>query len=218
MGWRFATTGDRETVTAMVTDAAEQASLRLTPGDITHTPQAFRRADQTSVFRPKASTIFTSEALLDAENRLLALARTTTGPRVATATVEAATTRRGDGIALSADQAEAIWAVATSGRVVDVLVGPAGAGKTTAMGALRAAWESEHGPGSVTGLAPSATAAAVLAEDLAVPCENTARWLAVHHHQGATFQTGQLVVMPVSSLAVGMVGVFMPRACGRGGV
>jgi hypothetical protein len=31
MGWRFATMSDREAVIAMVTDAAELASLRLTP-------------------------------------------------------------------------------------------------------------------------------------------------------------------------------------------
>ena len=53
--------------------------------------------------------------------------------------------------------------IALSGRMIDVLVGPAGAGKTTAMNALRRAWEAEHGTGSVIGLAPSAVAAQALA-------------------------------------------------------
>ena len=61
---------------------------------------------------------------------------------------------------LSTDQALAVEKIATSGRVLDVLVGPAGTGKSTAMAGLRAVWEQVHGPGSVIGLAPSAAAAA----------------------------------------------------------
>ena len=76
------------------------------------------------------------------------------------------------------DQAPAAVAVVTSGRVVDVLVGPAGTGKTTAMAGVRAMWEAEHGPGSVIGLAPSAKAAEVLAHDLGIATDNTAQWLA----------------------------------------
>ena len=63
---------------------------------------------------------------------------------------------------LNADQAVAVEKVATSGRALDVLVGPAGTGKSTTMAGLRAAWEAEHGAGSVIGLAPSAAAAEVL--------------------------------------------------------
>ncbi|MDR1188485.1 MAG: AAA family ATPase [Bifidobacteriaceae bacterium] len=82
-----------------------------------------------------------------------------------------------------------------------MLVGPAGAGKTTAMAALKAVWEAGHGTGSVVGLAPSAAAAGVLAGDLGVPCENTARWLAEHDHLGARFASGQLVIVDEASLA-----------------
>ena len=39
------------------------------------------------------------------------------------------------------DQALAIEKIATSGRVLDVLVGPGGTGKSTTMAGLRAAWE-----------------------------------------------------------------------------
>ena len=78
--------------------------------------------------------------------------------------------------ALGEDQAAALTSIATSGRVLDLLVGPAGAGKTTAMRALRTAWEAEHGKGSVVGLAPSAGAAEVLSADLGIATENTAKW------------------------------------------
>jgi len=42
---------------------------------------------------------------------------------------------------------------------------------------VRAAWEREHGSGSVVGLAPSAAAAEVLADVVGIGTENTAKWL-----------------------------------------
>ena len=48
------------------------------------------------------------------------------------------------------------------------------------MAGLRAVWEAEHGPGSVVGLAPSAAAAEVLAGELGIATENTAKWLTEH--------------------------------------
>ena len=49
------------------------------------------------------------------------------------------------------------------------------------MAGLRAAWEAEHGPGSVLGLAPSAAAAEVLADEAGIATENLAKWLHEHH-------------------------------------
>ena len=54
---------------------------------------------------------------------------------------------------LTEDQRQAVAAIATSGRRLDVLVGPAGSGKTRTLRALRAAWESRHGRGPCVGLA-----------------------------------------------------------------
>ena len=132
MGLRFASTMDRKAITGMVVDAAEQASLRLTPPELALSPALFRRTDGSSRFRPYASTVFSSEDLLKAEDRLLARADKTTAPTIALETVEAIT-RKPDkkGRSLGADQAAALTAIAMSGRVVDVLVGPAGAGNTT---------------------------------------------------------------------------------------
>ena len=76
---------------------------------------------------------------------------------------------------LSQDQAGAVEKIATSGRVIDVLVGPAG--KSTTMAGLRARWESSFGPGSVIGLARSAAASDVLGDELGIATENTAKWL-----------------------------------------
>ncbi|WP_223397214.1 MobF family relaxase [Nocardioides rotundus] len=202
MGWRFASARDREAIVGMVVDAAEQASLRLTPPELATSPAAFRRVDGTSVFRPKHSTVFSSEELLAAEDRLLNRSRTLTAPTVPAVTTEQITGRPdAEGRMLSEDQAQALMKAAVSGRVVDVLVGPAGAGKTTAMNALRRAWEKHHGPGSVVGLAPSAVAAQVLADDLGIATENTAKWWTNHLAHGTTFQAGQLVILDEASLA-----------------
>ncbi|WP_436326354.1 MobF family relaxase [Brevibacterium sp. FAM 27836] len=202
MGWRFATAEDREAVVGMIADAAEAASLRLTPPELATSPVAFQRPDGSSVFRPKHSTVFSSETLLAAEDRLLDHANTRTGPTVDVETVERVTSRPDrDGRMLGPDQADALTRVAVSGRVLDVLVGPAGAGKTTAMNALRRAWEKQHGPGSVIGLAPSAVAAGVLGQDLGIATENTAKWWQNHLVHGSTFTAGQLVIIDEASLA-----------------
>jgi conjugative relaxase-like TrwC/TraI family protein len=202
MGLRFASAEDREAVIGLIVDAAEQDSLRLTPPELAPSPVVFQRPDGTSVFRPKHSVIFSSTELLAAEDRLLELSHSTTAPTVDIAAVEEITHRPdAQGRVLGEDQAAALAAVAVSGRVVDVLVGPAGAGKTTAMNVLRRAWEHEHGTGSVVGLAPSAVAAQVLADDLGIGTENTAKWLHDHTRGYAEFRAGQLVIVDEASLA-----------------
>ncbi|WP_293787165.1 MobF family relaxase, partial [uncultured Aeromicrobium sp.] len=202
MGWRFATVRDREAIVGMIADAAEQASLRLTPPELASSPVAFRRPDGTSVFRPRHSTVFSSTLLLEAEDRLLHLAGTRTGPVVDVEVVERVVSKPDrEGRVLGADQADALTKIAVSGRVVDVLVGPAGAGKTTAMNALRRSWEKQHGQGSVVGLAPSAVAAQVLGDDLGIATENTAKWWQNHLTHGTTFKPGQLVIIDEASLA-----------------
>lgn len=50
--------------------------------------------------------------------------------------------------------------IATSGARVQLVLAPAGSGKTTAMGAFATAWEASGG--SLVGLAPSAVAAGEL--------------------------------------------------------
>ncbi|WP_274998028.1 MobF family relaxase [Promicromonospora iranensis] len=201
---RFASADDRMAVLAAITDRAEGGSVRLTPHDLAVTPEEFRRPDGSSILRPKDSALYSSQALLDAEARLLDRAGTRTGPTISLDAVEHATTAGGPGErtwVVSGEQAEAIARVAVSARQVELLVGPAGTGKTTTMRALRAAWEYEHGSESVVGLAPSAAAAAVLAEDLGVACENTAKWLYDHVHQAGVFQSGQLVIVDEATLA-----------------
>jgi len=202
MGWRMATSADREQVVALVVDAAVRRSVQLTPGELASTPAAMRRPDGTSTLRPQHSEKFTSHELLGMEDRLLRLADDTGGPVVARTTasrVVAGSTP--DGVRLDAEQARAVAQLLTSGRRLDVLVGPAGTGKTTAMRALAAGWIATHGRGSVVGMAPSAAAAQVLAHDLQIPCDNTAKWIHEHRRGRADFVPGQLVILDEATLA-----------------
>lgn len=202
MGWRFIATEDREAIVGMIADAAEQRSVRLTPPELALSPAGFRRADGTSVFRPRHSERYSSITLLDAEERLLAASQSTAGPVVGAEPLEhAERARRNHGIVLGEDQRNALHSIATSSRKLDVLIGPAGAGKTTAMHALRLAWEHEHGRGSVIGLAPSAAAARGLADDLGIATENTAKWLHDNRQGYASMRSGQLVIIDEASLA-----------------
>jgi conjugative relaxase-like TrwC/TraI family protein len=198
MGWRFASADDREAVVGMIVDAAKRESLTLTPPELVTTPDVFRRADGTSRFRPRHSVVFTSETLLAAEDRLLKRSEDMTAPEVGLDVIERMTRKEH---LLSVEQSQTLAGIAVSGRQVDLLVGPAGAGKTTAMRALKTAWTKAHGRGSVVGLAPSAVAAQVLAEDLGIACENTAKWLHEHDRGRAQFRRGQLVIIDEATLA-----------------
>ena len=171
---RFDTPADRDRALAEIVDAVAARAVLLTPPEQASTPEPLRRSDGSSAFRHHRAERYTSQVILDAERRLLAAGRDRTGP-VTTTALEAL---QADG--LHDDQAMAVRSIASSGRVVDVLVGPAGSGKTRALASLRTAWEREHGPGSVIGLAPSAAAADVLAASLGMPTENTAKWLVEH--------------------------------------
>jgi hypothetical protein len=160
--------------------------IQVTAPELHHTPSRYRREDGTSRLRPRDHHLYTTESLLDAEKRLLAAGRDTTAATVPVATIAAAAERNlpGKDYTMSVDQAVAVEKIATSGRRIDVLVGPAGTGKSTTMAGLRAAWEDEHGPGSVVGLAPSAAAAEVLSDELGIDTENTAKWLHEHRQIG----------------------------------
>jgi conjugative relaxase-like TrwC/TraI family protein len=181
-GTRCASPTDRVALAERVAELAVARSLRLSPPPLCHTPAPYLRADGTSRLSPEHHVLYTTKALLDAEARLLEAGREGDGSVVRRDVVAAVTAEAlpGRDHCLGVDQALAVEQVATSGRVLDVLLGPAGSGKSSAMRGLRAVWEAEHGSGSVVGLAPSAAAAEVLAGEMGIPTENTAKWLTEH--------------------------------------
>ena len=138
------------------------------------TPAALCRSDGASVYTVAGSTLYTSADLLAAEARIVAHAGQRDGTRATPAAVDQALAQSAsDGLPLNAGQAALVTEMATSGARVQLAIAPAGAGKTTAMRALTAAWTC--GGGDVVGLAPSATAATVLAEAIAARTDTMAK-------------------------------------------
>ncbi|OJX97357.1 MAG: hypothetical protein BGO96_05345 [Micrococcales bacterium 73-15] len=174
---RFASAGDLEAALDRVVDhAVGQCEVIATPS-LAHTPGVFLRSDGSSAFDVRSGTVFTSEAILAAEDYLLTRAATLTAPTVTAVVCAEALAAHDPAVPLGEDQADAVTRITSSARALDVLVGPAGTGKTTTLAALRAVWEAEHGAGSVVGVAPSAAAAAVLGSELGIETENTAKWI-----------------------------------------
>ncbi|MBW4079774.1 MAG: AAA family ATPase, partial [Acidobacteria bacterium] len=178
-GVRFTRPAERILTAIRATDLAVAQALLISTPNLHHTPRFLLRADGTSKFQGTGHWLYTTTTLLDAEARLLDAGQRLDALVVSTATVSEVTERRlpGKNFKLSIDQALVVEQITTSGRALDLLVGPAGTGKSIAMAGLRAAWELEHGIGSVVGLAPSAAAAEVLADDMGIDTDNLAKWL-----------------------------------------
>jgi len=185
-GVRFTKPSERILTATRATDLAVNQALLITTPNLHHTPRFLLRSDGTSKFQRTGHWLYTSTTLLDAEARLLDAGQCTDAAVVRSTTVAEVTERRlpGKTFKLSVDQARCVEKITTSGRVLDVLVGPAGTGKSTTMAGLRAAWELEHGAGSVTGLAPSAAAAEVLSDDMGIDTDNLSKWLHEHRQRG----------------------------------
>ena len=177
-GVRFATPDQRVAVVEATTQRALARALLISAPEIAHTPVMFCRPDGTSRFRFRGLETYTTGQTLDAEARLLEAGRSLDGPGVHTDSATVATAQAPGGHRLSTGQAQVVADVVGSGRVLDVLVGAAGTGKSTTMSGVRQVWEQRYGPGSVIGLAPSAAAADVLSHVVGIPTENTAKWLA----------------------------------------
>lgn len=150
--------------------AAAAARLAAVGGE---TPALLRSRDGRSVFRRHESEVYTSEAILSAESRLLSDTRVRRGAALSAAKRnrelrqwERSTRRRPGGkrVVLDPGQRALVEHFVSCGAAVGI--GPPGAGKSTAMAAVRAVWQSTGG--RVVGLAPSAVAAAVLSTELGV--------------------------------------------------
>ena len=147
-----------------------ELSVRLGDPDELVEPGTLRRHDGSSVFAVAGAQLFTSTAVLDAEERILRAAslldgRSLDGTTVDVALLEAAA----NGTRLNDGQAALVRDLATSGRRVQLAIAPAGSGKTTALGVLAAAWTDDGG--SVVGLAPTGSAADKLRRAIGRPTD-----------------------------------------------
>ncbi|MBT9276395.1 relaxase domain-containing protein [Phycicoccus sp. MAQZ13P-2] len=171
-----------QSVVSLVTDTALACSVRITPdSDGIPEPQVLRRTDGSSVYEVAGETLFTSSAILAAEERIITAAGVADRPVCSEEAISLILLEHAaNGAALNPGQAALVRSMANSGARIQLALAPAGAGKTTAMRALTSAWT--EGGGTVLGLAPSAAAASVLRESTGAPTDTLAKlaWSLTH--------------------------------------
>ncbi|RHW28543.1 toprim domain-containing protein [Nocardioides immobilis] len=154
---------DPDPLTHATTAAQLSAELDVTiPALLRRTEHGVGGEEIVSVYSLAGARQYTSQAVIDAERRIVESARRTgrntiSEVRVGIAIAEAAANSDTTGLQLNAAQQSLVRAMATSGRAVQLALAPAGTGKTTAMQVLTRAWQDAGG--TVIGLAPSAVAA-----------------------------------------------------------
>jgi conjugative relaxase-like TrwC/TraI family protein len=162
-------------VDLLVDEVLDRRSVVLAaPADNIEEPDALRRVDRSSVYTLAGADLYTSPRILNAEQRLVAAAGRGDGPVVDESAVDLALLEMAaNRTALDAGQASLVRQMCNSGARLQLAIAPAGAGKTTAMRALTLAWTQDGG--QVLGLAPSAAAAAVLAEQTGIRADTLAK-------------------------------------------
>jgi hypothetical protein len=181
-------------------------------------PASLRRADGRSVYERHGGVKYATGVQLSREEKLVAQAGARGGP--AMTREEAARALGADVAALEAalhqppgaevtttacglrmDQAAAVWHVLTSGRRVEVIVGPAGSGKTRVLAEIGKAWAH----GRVVGVTPSQSSRDVLAAAGVAESYNFARFLGhLKDRRGALgpvgLSRGDLIVIDEASM------------------
>ena len=159
----------------LVDEVLEHRSVALAaPPDGIEEPGALRRVDGSSVYTIAGADLYTSQRILDAEQRLVTVAGIRDGTVIDRSVVDLALLEMAaNGTALDPGQASLVRQMCTSGARLQLAIAPAGAGKTTAMRALTVAWTEDGG--QVLGLAPSAAAAAVFGEQTGIPTDTLAK-------------------------------------------
>jgi conjugative relaxase-like TrwC/TraI family protein len=162
-------------VDLLVDEVLDRRSVALAaPHSGIEEPEVLRRLDGSSVYTVAGADLYTSQRILDAEARLVAMVGRRGGASVEESAVDLALLEMAaNGTALDAGQAALVRQMCSSGARLQLAIAPAGAGKTTAMRALVLAWTQDGG--QVVGLAPSAAAAAVLAEQTGIRTDTIAK-------------------------------------------
>jgi TrwC relaxase/AAA domain len=193
--------------------AASERVIALEAPEWPPVPESLRRADGRSVYRPHSGTRYATLAQLTMEERLAAQAQQRGAPRLApelaacllgadqaqleaqlhSAAATAGQAQGATGSGLRLDQAAAAFLALTSDRRAEILVGPAGSGKTRTAAEIARVWR-EAGMGQVYGLATSQAARNVLRQAGVDLADNTAVFLG--HLKGQREARGPKRVQP----------------------
>lgn len=200
----FADAEQRMTAVEAVAQLALNRESVLLDVEVEPVPSLLQRPDGESVFIRHGSRRYTSEQILAAEQRLLDASQTMAGPVVsrfasnlAIRRFESASHRK---VRLNPGQRALVEHFVSSGRALAVGIGPPGTGKSTAMRAVREAWETTGG--RVLGFAPSAVAASVLGDELGVRA-NTIHSLVLAHLLGTDLEIepGDMLLVDEAGMA-----------------
>jgi conjugative relaxase-like TrwC/TraI family protein len=216
--WRYLSElGDRA-----VTGEAGEEVLRLDAPEWPRVPESLRRADGQSIYRSHGSELYATRAQLSMEEQLLADAQAEAAPCLAREPAARllgadlaqlnAQIRAGapapDGVThggLRLDQATAAFVALTSPRRAELIVGPAGTGKTYTAVRIGKAWR-DAGMGQVIGIANTSAGRNVLREAGIPVAENIAQFLG--HLPGqrearsaTSLRPGALIVLDEASTA-----------------
>lgn len=200
----FPGTDERMAAVETVAQLALSRESVLLDVELEPAPTALQRPDGESVFTRHGSQRYTSEYILAAEQRLLDASQTAAGPVVSRFARNLAIRRfektSPKNVTLNAGQRRLVEHFVSSGRELAVAIGPPGTGKSTAMAAVREAWETTGG--RVLGFAPSAVAASVLGDELGVRA-NTLHSLLLAHALGAEIdiEAGDMLLVDEAGMA-----------------
>jgi conjugative relaxase-like TrwC/TraI family protein len=192
---RCRTVADRNALMDAVASAAEKQSVLL--NGYRYSVPLYAGLDlrlgEHSVFDFHGSCLYTDTSTLACEDAIMAARNDDGGPVVRAEVIMDSLERvqKAGKPGLHPDQRAAVAGVLLTGNRLEAIVGPAGTGKTTTLGAVKAIWEAEYGAGSVIGLAPAAASADVLGRELAMATENVTKWLHESMGHGASSRAGR---------------------------
>ncbi len=167
--------------------------MRLDAPEWPRVPDSLRRANGESIYRSHGAELYATRTQLSLEDRLLAEAQSETAPHLlredaarllgadladleAQLHAHAAAMDGTTGGGLRLDQAAAAYLALTSPRRVELIVGPAGTGKTYTAVAMANAWRAA-GRGRVYGIATTSAGRNVMLKAGIPTAENTAQFL-----------------------------------------
>ncbi|MBB4920971.1 MobF family relaxase [Streptosporangium saharense] len=203
-----------EELADLALDPTGAAGARLlTAPERVEVPAELRRADGRSVYEAPCAQRYATAEQLDTETEVITTALGTGAPRLDAAVAAASlglevasdgrvsrsTGATSAASSLRLDQAAAVYGIATSGRQTDVLVGPAGAGKSYTVAKLAEIWREQTG-GRVVGLTLAQNAANVLKGEGLDSAYNIEQWLRAVKRGTARLEPGQLVVVDEASM------------------
>ncbi|MFI1734936.1 MobF family relaxase [Streptomyces acidicola] len=162
--------------------ATDNGVVCATAPHMVEIPVELQRADGSFVYEPADNNVnrFATEGHIATEERMRTFAGERGGPTVPSELVDEVIARRG----LKGKQADFVRSAATSGRKLDLLIGPAGAGKSYTLAALTEVWEAHEGR-QVIGLASGERAAQVLADEGLTNVANISMLLKKHADMAA---------------------------------